>query len=170
MKRKPLVLGGVATLIVLLVLLSVGGLAIAGQLDGPEQPVNFPHTTHVTSLGMDCQFCHRGVATSANALIPPVEQCLFCHNIVKTTSPEIQKLTSSYKSNQPIDWKRVHRMPDHVGFEHFVHIQKGFDCSTCHGDVGSMTRVKQVRALGMGDCVNCHRQNGGPTDCAACHK
>ena len=42
-------------------------------------------------------------------------------------------------------------------------------CSICHGDVGAMTKVKQVRALKMGDCVDCHRDNSASADCVACH-
>ena len=42
-------------------------------------------------------------------------------------------------------------------------------CSICHGTVGSMTKVRQVRSLKMGDCVDCHRDNGAPTDCTTCH-
>ena len=42
-------------------------------------------------------------------------------------------------------------------------------CSICHGNVGGMTRVKQVRSLKMGDCVDCHRPHGAPTDCVTCH-
>lgn len=42
-------------------------------------------------------------------------------------------------------------------------------CSTCHGDIATMTKVKQVEALKMGQCVNCHRDNGAPTDCITCH-
>ena len=42
-------------------------------------------------------------------------------------------------------------------------------CVICHGDVGSMTKVKQVRSLKMGDCVDCHRDYVAPTDCTTCH-
>ena len=42
-------------------------------------------------------------------------------------------------------------------------------CSICHGDVASMVKVKQERSLKMGDCVDCHRDNGAPTDCTTCH-
>ncbi len=96
-----------------------------------------------------------------------------------------------------IDWQRVHRLPDHVRFVHEPHIRfltihpASIDnnpdvdsgsvvapdgtvapaqvCSTCHGDVKTMQKVKQVEPLKMGQCVNCHRDNGAPTDCATCH-
>lgn len=176
MNRRSLVLGTGLIAALLLVGVGVAGLAFAGQLaPGPEQPVNFPHTVHVSALGMECRFCHRGVDTEAQATIPPVEQCLFCHVVVRTDSPEIQKLITAYRTNKPITWVRVHRQPDHVGFVHWTHIARGFDCATCHGDVTNIDqmplgRVKQVRALGMGDCLNCHRENSAPTDCWTCHK
>lgn len=144
----------------------------------PVQPIAFPHPSHVQVDGIDCLFCHRSVATDAMASIPPVQQCMFCHKLVKTDSPEIQKLAKYASDNVPVEWIRVHRVPDHVHFVHEAHITfftrrdnvaPSQVCATCHGDVGSMQQVKQVRSLRMGDCVDCHRQNNAPTDCAVCH-
>ncbi len=127
---------------------------------------------------MDCTFCHRTVIEEKSAGIPPVEQCMFCHRIVGEGLPEVEKLRDFYNSGQPIDWVRVHRLPDHVRFVHEAHITFFTEknnvlpsqvCSTCHGDVANMTKVKQVRVLKMGDCVDCHRQNSAPTDCTTCH-
>ncbi len=42
-------------------------------------------------------------------------------------------------------------------------------CTICHGNVGAMTTVSQVRPLKMNDCVDCHRDNAAPTDCTTCH-
>jgi hypothetical protein len=180
MNRRNLLIGVGLLAVLLVVGLGVAGLAFAGQMaEGPTQPVNFPHTVHVQSLGMECQFCHRGVETQEFAGIPPVEQCLFCHvNVIPPGRAEVPKLIDSYKTNNPIDWVRVHRQPDHVGFVHWAHIARtdlGITCATCHGDVADLDqmpggKVRQVRALGMGDCVNCHRENNAPTDCWTCHK
>jgi hypothetical protein len=63
----------------------------------------------------------------------------------------------------------VHRTPDHVRFTHEAHIQAGVQCATCHGQVEQMAEVRQVRALNMGDCIACHRQNNARTDCSVCH-
>jgi hypothetical protein len=77
-----------------------------------------------------------------------------------------------------IDWVRVHRVPDHVHFVHEAHIrfftaQDGVEasavCSTCHGDVTATPKIRLNRDLKMGDCVDCHRDNGAPTDCTTCH-
>ena len=156
---------------------------ILGFAEGPEQPIAFPHTVHVQQAGLDCQFCHRTVSTDEAAGIPAVQQCMFCHDFLridgsKSSSPtaqeEIAKLRNHFYGEdgaepQPINWVRVHRLPDSVQFLHEPHIQYGFTCSTCHGDVASMEQVKQVRNLKMRDCVDCHRSYNAPTDCATCH-
>ena len=150
--------------------------------EGPEQPIDFPHTTHVEELGLDCVFCHREVETSAQASIPAVALCMTCHQAVdgsdEDAMAEIQKLQDAYEEGDPIEWTRVHRVPDHVHFVHEAHIRyfterDGVEtaavCSTCHGDVGGMEKVKQVESLKMADCVECHRENDAPTDCTTCH-
>jgi len=152
--------------------------AVLGFGDGPTQPIAFPHTTHVTEAGIDCQFCHRTVSTDEAASIPAVAQCQFCHDFGKidgsastsdTAQTEIAKLFDEAGNAQAINWVRVHRVPDHVQFVHAPHIQNGVSCSTCHGDIGSMEVVEQVRNLKMRDCVDCHRDNNAPTDCTTCH-
>ena len=151
---------------------------IFGFNEGPDQPIAFPHTTHVQELGMDCTFCHRNVTKGAAATIPAVALCMTCHVAVGDGLPEVEKLRATFDAGEPINWVRVHRVPDHVRFVHEAHIrffteQDGIIaaavCSTCHGDVGSMTKVKQVRSLKMGDCVDCHRDFEAPTDCTTCH-
>ena len=62
-------------------------------------------------------------------------------------------------TNTPVSWVKVHNLPDFVFFSHAQHVGVGkLDCKVCHGDVGSMDRVKQVSDLSMGWCVNCHRE------------
>lgn len=172
-----------------------------------EQPIPFSHTIHagtgvyenslgdqVQGLGMDCTFCHRTVTTQANAGIPPVQFCAYCHQVIgKDESEPLTQIRMAAgvigDDPHPINWKRVHRMPDHVRFVHEPHIRyltanpqavtnstSGVKigaagvCSTCHGDVASMSKtVTQVEPLKMGQCVNCHRDNNAPTDCASCH-
>ena len=153
--------------------------AVLGFGEGPEQPIAFPHTVHVNTAGLDCQFCHRTVATEEAAGIPAVAQCRFCHDFDRitgtnsasaTAEEEIAKLIGELGGEPgPVDWVRVHRLPDHVQFVHAPHIQQGLSCSTCHGDIASMEVVRQVRNLKMRDCVDCHRDNGAPTDCTTCH-
>jgi len=173
-----------------------------------EQPISFPHTIHASTkqlehvsetgeammgLGMDCTFCHRTVTTQDNAGVPAVALCTTCHaHIGSTESEDLNKIREAGgilgDNPHPINWKRVHRMPDHVRFVHEPHIRYLLEnpdkienttsglkqgaagvCSTCHGDVASMEQVEQVEALKMGQCVDCHRDNNAPTDCAVCH-
>lgn len=105
-------------------------------------------------------------------------------------SPEIEKIYTamalnnemkpdSLKKPTPIEWMKVHNLPDFVYFNHSVHVSAGVECQTCHGAVETMERVRQVNDLSMGWCVNCHRDvntngvNGkqvhASTDCSACH-
>ena len=171
--------GGALSVVVVLIVLGAMGGTVTGP---PDQPIAFDHTVHAGDAGIACEFCHRGVTTQASATVPAVEQCMFCHAVVATDRPEIQLLQAHWETNMPVNWTRVHRLPDHVDFTHAPHIQIGIECSTCHGDVASMEQVQQVRSLNMGDCQNCHRQGvertvdgrtetvAGPLDCAACHK
>ena len=176
MSKIPLlVIAGFIFLGVLVLAVPLAGASTGG---GPEQPVAFTHLTHAKDLGIECQFCHRNVDKGANASVPAVGQCMFCHKVVNGDNPsvqpakatEIQKVRDAFNNNEPINWVRVHRVPDHVRFVHEAHIKAGFQCSQCHGDVANMERVKQVRSLGMGDCLGCHRTNNAPTDCTICHK
>ncbi|MBI4498812.1 MAG: cytochrome c3 family protein [Chloroflexi bacterium] len=167
--------------IVLSVVLAVVGLGVPRVMAqfnaAPPQPVGYTHMTHVKQLGLDCTFCHRNVTKGANASIPAVGQCMFCHRVVNKDNPmvseakavEIEKVRQAFETNQPIDWVRVHRVPDHVRFVHAPHIEALWQpgqpirqaCATCHGDVQEMGIPQQVRPLNMGDCLNCHRQYAG---------
>jgi hypothetical protein len=149
-----------------------------GLGNAPAQPVAFPHTVHVAEMGIQCEFCHRNVTKGEPATVPAVEQCLFCHkDIAGNTASEqleISKVRLSFENNEPIDWERVHRLPDHVRFIHEAHIRAltAMDvsdstsaekvqraCSVCHGDISKATEVKPKRfqSLKMGTCLDCHR-------------
>ena len=207
LSRKKLILlivvGGLGTTLLMGALGLVIGVRALGHyfwpLDrlvvraAPEQPLDFPHPVHMQA-GIDCVFCHSTVIEQAAASIPALEQCYFCHKIIgqgrgDTTPLEgIQHLNalSGWDSSKlrfgenptPINWVRVHRLPDHVQFLHEAHIEFFAErdnvspsavCATCHGDVGGMEKVYQERSLKMGDCVDCHREYNAPTDCATCH-
>jgi hypothetical protein len=71
---------------------------------------------------------------------------------------EISKIISSYDNHIPIEWVKVHNLPDHVFFSHAQHVSAGkVDCAECHGNVKEMNVIKQVSDLSMGWCINCHR-------------
>lgn len=173
-----------AVLGLVILVVVAGGLGFAGlqaysfYTTPPAQPIPFPHALHVRTLGLDCTFCHRNVNEGANASIPAVEQCMFCHAVVGQKNPRAQMVVQHWNEGKPIDWQRVHRVPDHVHFVHEPHIRRLAQiqnvaatqvCANCHGDVGSMADVRQVVSLRMGDCIACHRQNSAPTDCVECH-
>lgn len=135
----------------------------------PEQPINYSHVVHVKQNGIECQYCHSGVAKSAYATIPPVELCMGCHNVIKTESPEIKKLKSHWDKKIPVEWIPVHNLPEHANFNHQRHIKAGVGCQNCHGQVQNMEVVERVSTLKMGFCVSCHRDQGVSIDCGLCH-
>ena len=193
-----------------------------GWGNAPDQPIPFPHTVHAGAVedgghAIQCEFCHRNVTTGAAATVPAVEVCVICHKQVNggnvkadhiAAEPEIGKITDESLSNiqrvldkhsdgRPIDWERVHRMPDHVRFVHEAHLRfltqgeprqvtlpMGDEqpmnlpvpvqeaCTVCHGDVANMAEVQPQdgQSLKMGTCLDCHRQNSVSTDCTVCHK
>jgi len=90
-----------------------------------------------------------------------------------------ERLIDESKQPIPIEWLKIHNLPDFVYFDHRPHVAAGVQCQTCHGAIETMERVRQVNDLSMGWCVNCHRDsnqdgvNGkkviASTDCVACH-
>ncbi|MEX1276256.1 MAG: cytochrome c3 family protein [Bacteroidota bacterium] len=105
-------------------------------------------------------------------------------------SPELRKLyvtaglddelkPDPTKTPSGVAWVRVHSLPSFVYFNHSAHVNAGVACQTCHGNVETMERVRQVGSLLMGSCVNCHRDSGltgndgkkvtASTDCVVCH-
>lgn len=59
----------------------------------------------------------------------------------------------------PIEWTRIHMLPDHVYFNHAQHVNIGkIDCNQCHGKVQEMDLMYQYAPLSMGWCINCHRE------------
>ncbi len=136
----------------------------------PDQPIDFPHTVHAGMLELDCTFCHRAASEEPHAGLPALEQCMFCHTAVQPEDNEqIGLLLEAWNNYEGVEWERVHQLPDHVQFVHEAHINAGFECSTCHGDVEEMEKIKQVRDLRMDDCVECHLDNEAPIDCTTCH-
>ena len=79
----------------------------------------------------------------------------------------------------PIEWVRIHRVPDFAYFDHRPHVAAGVECQSCHGPIETMEKVRQVESLSMGWCIDCHRDPAsaglGPDaspasiDCVSCH-
>jgi Cytochrome c7 and related cytochrome c/Class III cytochrome C family len=147
----------------------------------PAQPVAFSHKLHAGTMRIDCQYCHTGVTVSASATIPPVATCMNCHSVARKTRPEIIKLTKYYEEGRALPWKRVHKVPDYAYFNHSSHVNRGINCSNCHGAVENMDVVSQVSEFTMGACLDCHRRapeilagvpgiKKGPDNCWTCHR
>ena len=122
------------------------------------QPLQFSHERHVAGNGIDCRYCHTSVEESAFAGIPPTKTCMACHSQIFSTSPFLEPVRASFRTGTPIEWTRVHDLPDFVHFDHSIHIHKGIGCTTCHGQVDRMPLIYQEQSLQMEWCLDCHRR------------
>jgi mono/diheme cytochrome c family protein len=179
----------------------------------PTQPIAFSHKLHAGEYKVDCKYCHSGTTKGKSAWIPSTNVCMNCHKAIQNrhepekrakgyeaddaVSPEIMKIYQAVGwdaaqgkyiegyEQKPVEWVRIHNLPDHSYFNHAQHVVVGgLECQTCHGEVQEMEVVYQYSNLGMGWCVNCHRETkvkvlGKETDmtvedmgglnCARCH-
>lgn len=184
-EKKPTILQSLTnkTLVgfVLFILILVGGFRTVnnaidlGRQQGyaPEQPINFSHKIHAGIHKIDCQYCHDGARRSKHAVIPAVNTCMNCHKAIQgeteTAQTEIAKIyeAAGWDVNEqkytgdgkPVEWVRIHNLPDHAYFNHAQHVVAGgVECQTCHGPIEEMEVVEQYSPLSMGWCINCHRQ------------
>ena len=123
----------------------------------PEQPVPYSHALHVGELGMDCRYCHNTVEEAGFAAVPPTETCMNCHNNIAPDSTKLAPVRESYETGMPVEWVKIHDLPDHVYFNHSAHVTRGVSCVECHGRVDRMVEVWQHAPLSMGWCLDCHR-------------
>ena len=150
----------------------------------PKQPIVYSHKVHAGINQINCLYCHGPAQYGKQATIPSVNICMNCHmaineytgktkiydaegNEVNGTA-EIQKLYKyagfeygkpwDASKAKPVEWVRIHNLPDHVYFNHSQHIKAGqVQCQTCHGEINKMDEVYQFADLSMGWCINCHR-------------
>ena len=146
---------------------AIDGLYSIGVQQGyaPAQPIAFSHALHAGQYEIACQYCHTGVEIGKSANIPSANICMNCHTHIQNVggkegiSPEIQKIYNAVDNNQPIEWVRVHNLPDLAYFNHAQHVAVGgVECQTCHGPIQEMEVVGQHSTLTMGWCIDCHRQ------------
>lgn len=165
-----------------------GAIGLQRQKDyQPEQPIYYSHKVHAGINQISCLYCHGNAWESKHAAIPSVNVCMNCHKAINTYekgpklykengeevngTAEIAKLYqyAGFDPNnptkwdpskaKPIEWVKIHNLPDHVYFNHSQHIRAGnVQCQSCHGEITAMDEVKQVTDLSMGWCINCHRQ------------
>jgi len=131
---------------------------VTGAGVAKNQPVPFSHEHHVNGLGLDCRYCHTSVTESAFAGIPPTKTCMTCHSRMWTDAEMLQPVRDSWNNETPLQWTRVHDLPDYVYFNHSIHVAKGIGCSTCHGQVDRMPLMYQSASLQMEWCLGCHRE------------
>ena len=155
---KWLVWGGVVFMVLLVTSLTVYARTVNNNVRVPiEQPVAFSHQLHNGQMGIDCRYCHTSVEVAASANIPPTETCMTCHSQIRVGSPQLEAVYTSWETEQPIAWNRVHDLADFVYFNHSAHINKGIGCSECHGRMDQMVGVWKNQPLTMGWCLECHR-------------
>jgi hypothetical protein len=124
----------------------------------PKQPVPYSHALHAGQLGIDCRYCHNTVEQGAHAAIPATATCMNCHERVWTNSARLAPVRESLTTGKPIEWLKVHDLPDYVYFNHSAHVTRGVGCVTCHGRVDEMEEVYQKEPLSMSWCLDCHRR------------
>ncbi len=129
-----------------------------GQYIERQQPVQFSHKHHTGDDGIDCRYCHTSVETSSSAGMPSTQTCMNCHSQIWADSPYLEPVRESLKTGVPIEWTRVHDLPDYVYFNHSIHVAKGVGCASCHGQVDEMPLMYQASSLQMEWCLQCHRE------------
>lgn len=143
----------------------IDGLFSVGVQQGyaPKQPIAFSHKVHAGQYEIDCQYCHTGASKGRSANIPSPNICMNCHTQIRsgtnTGESEIAKIVEAVETNRPIEWVRIHNLPDLAYFNHSQHVNvAGVECQTCHGPIEEMDVVKQYSLLTMGWCIDCHRK------------
>ncbi|WP_419869205.1 c-type cytochrome [Chryseobacterium sp. CT-SW4] len=165
----------------------------------PEQPIYFSHKIHAGENKIDCQLCHSSAKYGKVSEIPSMNVCMNCHRTIseyngKYLEPgkdkafydgEIQKIYAATGwdaekqqytgKTQPVEWTRIHNMPDFVYFNHSQHVVAGEQaiissfnkknpndkidvvCKACHGKIDTMNVVQMANDFTMGWCIECHR-------------
>ena len=162
-----------------------GYLSQVGNDQGyaPVQPIHYSHRIHAGNSKIDCKYCHSSARVSKHSGIPSLNICMNCHkqiaNVADSTqqkglkefgvdyNKEIEKLyaatgwdgTKFSGESKPVQWIRIHNLPDFAYFNHSQHVSVGgIECQECHGPVEEMEIMYQYSPLTMGWCIDCHRQ------------
>jgi hypothetical protein len=122
-----------------------------------DQPAPFSHKHHVADDGIDCRYCHSTVEKAASAGMPSTQTCMTCHSQIWVDSPLLATVRESFRTGRPIEWARVHDLPDFAYFNHSIHVRKGISCVNCHGRIDEMPLTWKAQSLSMAWCLDCHR-------------
>jgi hypothetical protein len=168
---------GTVILIVLVVAVVVlAGIGVALSMTPPEvtQPLVFNHSLHIEEVGLECADCHLYVTSGERTVVPNIQGCADCHIDEPMTDSEAEvQLLEYVESGQPIPWRQIHFLPDHVYFSHRRHTTTAeIACETCHGPVGERTEplTRPLVPIDMDTCVDCHYSSGASNDCISCHR
>ena len=141
-----------------------------GEHPAPVQPIPYSHKQHL-ALGLDCKTCHTNPAPGKLMTFPDTARCMQCHATIAKDKPSIQKLRTYAKSKQAVPWVRVYTVLPGVAWSHGPHLEAGWNCETCHGQVRGMEQMSEVTSVTtMYVCLNCHEVNHAKTACDTCHK
>lgn len=119
-----------------------------------------------------CMNCHKGISEYTGEAEHPlvtkegekIDGTAEIHKLYEYAGwdpekKEYKRDASGKIMSKPIEWVKIHNLPDHVYFSHEQHVAVGqVQCQRCHGSVEDMDEVYQFSTLAMGWCVNCHRQ------------
>lgn len=135
------------------------------------QPIEFSHNIHVDKSEIPCEFCHIYARRSINSGAPVMASCFGCHSVIAGSDEDpqeaikkqnaIKKLLELKPKGESIPWKKIHDLPDFVHFSHKRHIQVGFDCTECHGEINKhdvLSIQTMINDLSMGWCIKCHTE------------
>lgn len=166
----------------------------------PDQPIYFSHKIHAGEQKIDCQLCHSSAKYGKVSEIPSMNVCMNCHKAISEYNKdhymepgkdkafydgEIQKIYDATGwdpakqqytgKTTPVEWTRIHNMPDFVYFNHSQHVVAGEQaiissfnkknpdnkidvvCKACHGKIDTMNVVQMANDFTMGWCIECHR-------------
>ena len=193
--RNKLIIGFVLFIATLNILYNLMmGIGVVEKYQ-PAQPIEFSHKIHAGDNGIDCNYCHSSARNSKTAGVPSANVCMNCHTMVtkgtNTGTAEISKIHEAVGydaekgeyiedyEQKPIEWIRVHTLPDLTYFNHSQHVSVGgLECQQCHGNMqektlGQVATSEELNdiefnkqdgitfdhpTLTMGWCIDCHRQ------------
>ena len=148
----------------------------------PIQPIHYSHKIHAGANQIECKYCHSSARVSKHSGIPSLNVCMNCHTYVNEGKSEAgtQEINKIYEAigfdpnsktyipgydQKPVEWVRIHNLPDLAYFNHAQHVNVGgLECQTCHGPVEEMEEVYQYSKLTMGWCINCHLETEVDTE------
>jgi hypothetical protein len=178
-RSKPFLL----IILLLLVILPVFFFSLVGlatksdQTAEFSQPIEFSHRIHIEKGAVPCEFCHIYARRSINSGAPVMASCFGCHSVIAGSDEDpqqalkyqdaIKKLLEFQSRGESIPWKKIHDVPDFVYFSHKRHIQAGFDCTDCHGEINQhdvLSTETMVTDLSMGWCMKCHTEGRPAVD------